>query len=178
MKTHRPPSFARQRGAALAVSLIMLILVTLLAAAGFMMSTTEARGAAGWSDRQRAMFAAEGVLKEAEQAVSALVAANSDVESAVAAKGTGYYLRKNGDLPDLDPWPADESIEARQVDARTESAYYLVVYEGKATAAGDGLLDASGRLNTAAAKPRFTLYAKAGGIKAGTYVVLSTSKEF
>lgn len=167
-----------QRGAALIVSLIMLILVSLLAAAGFMMSTSEARGAAGWSDRQRAMFAAEGVLKEAEQAVSAMVAVSANIETAVAAKGTGYYLRKNGDLPALDPWPNASSIAAAAVDSRTGAAHYIVVYEGKAVGSGDGLLDSSGRLNKTSAKPRFTLYAKAGGIKDGTYVVLSTSKEF
>lgn len=170
-------SLKTQKGAVLLVSLIMLILVSLLAAAGFMLSTNEARGAAGWSDRQRAMFAAEGVLQEAELAVSSIVASSADVESAISAKGTGYYLRKNGDVPVFDPWPSGNSVAATQPNSGAEEAYYIVVYEGKAVGSNDGMLS-GGRVNQTAAKPRFTLYAKAGGIKEGTYVVLSTSKEF
>ncbi|NSL55269.1 pilus assembly PilX family protein [Uliginosibacterium aquaticum] len=169
-------SFDRQRGAALLVSLIMLILVSLLAAAGFMLSTGEARGAAGWSDRQRSMFTAEGALKEAEVAVASLVASSQDIETALNGR-SGYFLRKNGNVPDFDPWPVSSSISATQPNSGADNAYYIVVYEGKAVGSNDGMLS-GGRVNQTAAKPRFTLYAKAGGIKEGTYVVLSTSKEF
>ncbi len=176
----RPFQPKRQRGAALAVALIMLIMVSLLAAAGFLLSTTEARGAVSWSDRQRAMFVAEGVLKEAEDVVKTLVANNSNVEGAVAGKGTGYYIRTTGNVPSMSSWPKDKAVNATSKDQRLEagSAQYIVVYEGAALPAGDGMLDSAGRLNVASAKHRLTLYAKAGGIREGTYVVLSTSKEF
>lgn len=170
----------RQQGAALLVALIMLVLISMLAAAGFFMSTGEARGAAGWSDRQRAMFAAEGALKQASESVAALVAANTDVEAAVSNLGTsaGYYLRKNGNVPELSPWPTSGVVTGTSKDARTSDVYYFVVYEGKSISTGNAIVNSTGALNNQAAKPRFTIYSKAGGIKDGTLVVLSTSKEF
>ncbi|MEC5384332.1 PilX N-terminal domain-containing pilus assembly protein [Uliginosibacterium sp. H3] len=170
----------RQQGAALLVALVMLILVSLLAAAGYTMATGEARGAAGWSDRQRAMFMAEGALKEAEDKTRALVAASPDVEAAVRTKrsaSAGYYVRKDGDMPALDPWPTTGIEAASNAESRSDAPSYIIVFEGKAIGSNDGMLS-NGRVNQAAGKPRFTLYAKAGGIKEGSYVVLSTAKEF
>lgn len=170
----------KQQGAALLVALIMLVLISMLAAAGFFMSTSEARGAAGWGDRQRAMFAAEGALKEASEGLAALVAANADVEAAVSSLGAsaGYYLRKNGDTPALDPWPSSGIIAGTSKDSRTTDVSYFIVYEGKSISTGNSIVNASGALNNQASRPRFTIYSKAGGIKDGTLVVLSTSKEF
>lgn len=171
----------QQQGAALLVALIMLVLISMLAAAGFFMSTGEARGAAGWGDRQRAMFAAEGALKEASESVESFVAANAvNVEAAVGSQ-KGYYKRHDGDLPDVSDashWTADNSIKATAVDSRADNISYMVVYEGTAPQAGQGFLQSNGNVNKTSTRPRFTIYAKAGGIKDGTYVVLSTSKEF
>lgn len=170
----------QQRGAALAVALIMLIMVSLLAAAGFLLSTTEARGAVNWSDRQRAMFVAEGVLKEAEAAVKTVVASSSNVEQTVVDKGKGYYVRTAGSVPPMNPWPKGSAVDATSKDTRLESgsAQYIVVYEGKAAPSGMGELGPNGNPIKSGEKPRFTIYAKAGGIREGTFVVLSYSNEF
>ena len=171
--------FRRQRGAALAVALIMLVMISLLAAAGFLLSTTEARGAVNWSDRQRAMFVAEGALKEAEAAVKT-VAASANVEQAVSNKGQGYFIRSEGRVPPMNPWPSGNAINATSKDSRLEagSAQYIVVYEGKAAPSGMGEVGANGSSVKSGQKPRFTIYAKAGGIREGTHVVLSYSNEF
>lgn len=177
-------SFRRpQGGAALVVALIMLVMVSLLAAASFMMATTEARGAAGWSDRQRAMFSAEGALKEAEAAVKAL-AAKDDVLGAVSAKSNGYYVRHHQTkvVPDVSVasnWVTANAVQATAVDTNVTEVFYMVVYEGTAPqGGGSGFVTGTGGVAKTSVRPRFTLYAKSGGLKDGTFVVLSTSKEF
>lgn len=176
---HRP---CQQKGAALVIALIMLVMVSLLAAGGFLLSTTEARGAAGWSDRQRALFTAEGALIQGESAAKTLIGATdassqTAVESAVRNAGTGYYVRTDGTVPDLDPWPTAKSIKATIPDgSKVSSIYYMIVYEGMGTVSGSGLVSGNGNTSQTSAKPRFTIYAEAGGIKETTYVVLSSSK--
>ena len=185
MKTS-PISFSRhQRGAALAVALIMLIMVSLLAAGGFFLTTGEARGAASWSDRQRAMFAAEGVLKEAEDAVKAKISGSQDIRQTILNAGAGYYVRHESSIPEASEattWSSGSAIAAsatETADSRLSGGvYYFAVFEGYGQATGNALLTGSGNINEATKKPRFTLYAKAGGLKEGTFVVLSTSKEF
>ncbi|MEN3112205.1 PilX N-terminal domain-containing pilus assembly protein [Uliginosibacterium paludis] len=169
-----------QQGAALIIALIMLIMVSLLGAAGYLMSTSESRASAGWSDRQRALFAAEGALKEAENAVKDGVAKQGDVRQAVIDKGTGYFVRHESTLPEMKTatdWTDGNAVTA--TDPHGGGVFYRVVFEGKAASAdGTEEFKATGGVNQAAKKSRFTLYAKAGGIKEGTFVVLSTSKEF
>ena len=185
MKTPVHSSFRQQRGAALAVALIMLIMVSLLAAGSFFLTTGEARGAASWSDRQRAMFAAEGVLKEAEDAVKTKIAGSLDVRQTVLNAGTGFYVRHESTVPEASTsttWTTATAIKAvatETADSRLSGGvYYFAVFEGYGQATGNALLTGTGAINEATKKPRFTLYAKAGGLKEGTYVVLSTSKEF
>lgn len=171
-----------QQGAALVVALIMLILVSLLGAAGFFMSTTEARGATGWSDRQRALFAAEGALKEAEAAVKTLVASNTTVDTRQLVSGrTGYYIRHDSTVPDVSVatnWTTSNAISATTATDLSGKVFYFIVYEGAAPTLDQGLLQGNGNVNQSATRPRFTLYAMAGGYKDGTQVVLSTSEEF
>lgn len=169
----------KQNGAALIVALIMLILVSLLAAGGYMLSTTESRSSAGWSDRQRALFAAEGALKEAETVVRAGVASSPDVREAVLNKGAGYYVRHESTLPDMSQsanWTNNTAIAA--TDIQGVKVFYMVVFEGMASPTdGTEEFKTTGGVSDATQKPRFTLYAKAGGLKDETFVVLSTSKE-
>lgn len=174
-----------ERGAALIIALIMLIMVSLLAAAGFLLTTSEARGAIGWSDRQRALFTAEGALTEGVAAAKAIV--NSDTlttsESSVAervrAAGTGFFVRTDGTVPDLNPWPDSQSVEATAKDANlTSKIHYIVVYEGSGVSSGSALVTGNGNTNKSSIQPRFTVYAQSGGIKDGTNVVLSTTTAF
>lgn len=176
----------RQRGAALVVSLIMLVLASLVAAGGFFLSTEEARGASSWSDRQRALFAAEGALKEAEEAVRNKIVGSVNVRQTVLSGGNGYYVRHASAIPDVSAeatWKAGSALslpatQTMKADTRlADGVAYFVVFEGYGQAPGEALLTGSGNVNDAAKIPRVTLYAKAGGIKKGTFVVLSTSIE-
>lgn len=181
------PQFpTRQRGAALVVSLIMLVLASLVAAGGFFLSTEEARGASSWSDRQRALFAAEGALKEAEEAVRNKITGAANVRQTVLSGGNGYYVRHASVIPDVSAeatWKSGSALvlpatQTMKADTRlADGVSYFVVFEGYGQATGNALLTGSGNVNEAAKKPRFTLYAKAGGIKKGTLVVLTTSTE-
>jgi type IV pilus assembly protein PilX len=67
--TPLPPSHS-QRGVALAVSLILLIIVTLLALSNFQTVTLEEKMTAATYDRQLAFQAAEAALREGEQYVT------------------------------------------------------------------------------------------------------------
>lgn len=176
----------QQRGVALVVSLIMLVLASLVAAGGFFLSTEEARGASGWSDRQRALFAAEGALREAKAAVSNKTAGSVNVRQTMLSAGNGYYVRHTSTIPDVSAeatWKAGSALslpatETMKADTRlADGVAYFVVFEGYGQAQGEALLTGSGNVNEAAKTPRVTLYAKAGGIKKGTFVVLSTSIE-
>lgn len=165
----------RQRGVTLVIAMIMLVLVSLLAAAAYLMSTGEARGATGWSDRQRAIFLAENALRTAESAVATLVAGKPDVANLIAAQGTtaGYYLRASGNVPTLNPWPSSGTVEvSTPIEGKTATAHYLVIYEGRAPAFGERLP------STRSLRSRFTLIAQAGGLKPETNVVLSVSREY
>lgn len=63
-----------QRGSALIISLVMLVVLTLLGISGIQSSTLEIRMAANAEDRNRAFQAAEYALKIAEDKVSEMVA--------------------------------------------------------------------------------------------------------
>lgn len=174
------PAYRRaQRGAALAIALILLVLASLLGAAGYLASTSEVRGAIGWSDRQRALFLAESALREAEQVLAGKVKGVTDIESTIRAAGTGYYVRADNNLPAYNPWNTTRTIKATAIDTRASDAYYMIVYEGLAPAFGSELVGANGAANPASStRARFTLYARAGGIREGTGVTLSVSREY
>jgi len=178
----------RQRGAALIVSLIMLVMVSLLAAAGFLATTGEARGAAGWSDRQRALFLAETTLREAVSLTQSVVDANrTRVKQAVLAKGAtqGFFVRDD-DTFNILPWNEktfnDNSATftnlATQTGLSGAAGRYAIVFEGMVSRESGGVVGGAGSTSQTAQRPRFTIYAKAGGQRDGTLVVLSTSKEF
>ena len=173
MKARSLPS--RQRGVTLVIAMIMLVLVSMLAAAAYLMSTGEARAASGWSDRQRAIFLAENALKEAESTVGTVVAGQADVANVIAHKGTGYYVRSAGSVPAFNPWPTDSSVEVTTtIDGKTATAHYIVIFEGNAPAFGEQLAGTP----ASSKRSRFTLVAQAGGLKPETNVVLSVSREY
>ncbi|MFA9439197.1 PilX N-terminal domain-containing pilus assembly protein [Uliginosibacterium sp. sgz301328] len=167
-----------QRGVALIMALVLLIMVALLAAVGFGTASVESRGAAGWGDRQRAFFLAESAAKEAESVVAALTT-SADLATAVRAKGTGFYVRADGGVPAYNPWPTSSSVKASKLVTGTTDAYYMVVFEGFAPALGSQLVGNNGAVNLSmSGRPRFTIYASAGGLRGETNVVLSMSREY
>lgn len=66
----KPPSRARERGAVLAVSLILLLVMTLLAVFALRGTLLEGRMAAGQKDRSLAFQAAEAALRLAEEEIA------------------------------------------------------------------------------------------------------------
>ena len=126
-------------------------------------------------DADRVLAIAENALKTAESAVATLVAGKPDVANLIAAQGTaaGYYLRANGNVPTLNPWPSSGTVEvSTPIEGKTATAHYLVIYEGRAPAFGERLP------STRSLRSRFTLIAQAGGLKPETNVVLSVSREY
>lgn len=176
-----PSSKRRQQGAALIVTLILLILVSLIGIGGYLATTGEVRSAAGWSDRQRALYLAESTMQMALTSAR-LLAQQSNVRSAVLAKGQGYYVRDQGTLHIL-PWN-EATFEKNAYSVSNiagmagTSGSYIVVYEGMATSGSSGgVVSVNGSKNTTTQHARFTIYAKAGGQRDGTLVVLSTAQE-
>lgn len=143
-----------------------------------MLTTTEARGAANWSDRQRALFIAESALSEAVAKVETLRKTNgpSTLQSAVSGDmgGTGFYKREDKEFNALTHWPDKKCAPATSLLAKTE-ACYVIVFDGLATQENTALVNGSQSPQKSA---RFTFYAHAEGLRAGTLVVLSTSKAF
>jgi type IV pilus assembly protein PilX len=82
---------ARQRGNALLVSMIMLLLVLLLAVAGMRMVTLEARIAANMVENQRMYETADGTLREGERKLLEHAVALKPCNGAVTpvAEGSG-----------------------------------------------------------------------------------------
>ncbi|MFT4172930.1 MAG: PilX N-terminal domain-containing pilus assembly protein [Rhodocyclaceae bacterium] len=168
----------RQGGVALIMALVLLVMVSLLAVVGFGAATIEARGASGWSDRQRAFFLAESAGKEAESVVASL-ATSADVLTAVRNRGTGFYVRADNNVPLYKPWPTDSSVAASGIVDGAGKAYYMVVFEGYAPALGGQLIGNSGATHAASTdRARFTIYASAGGLRGETNVVLSMAREY
>jgi len=179
MKTH--PYKSAQCGAALVVSLILLVMVSLIAAAGYIATTGEARSAAGWSDRQRALYLAESTLQIALVDATILSRAGN-VRQAMIDKGVGYYIRGENAFAVL-PWN-EHTFDTKSVEVTNlagmagTSGRYVIVYEGKvATGNTGGVVSSNGGKSTTSQHARFTVYAKAGGQRDGTLVVLSTAQE-
>lgn len=179
MRTPRYKS--AQQGAALVVSLILLVMVSLIAAAGFIATTGEARSSAGWSDRQRALYLAESAMQVALSEAT-ILARKANVKQAVLTKGDGFYVRGETAFAVL-PWNEhtfnSHSVELTNLANMTgTSGRYVVVYEGMAaTSASGGVVSSTGSKSKSSQHARFTIYAKAGGQRDGTLVVLSTAQE-
>lgn len=184
MKNHRQIVLSHpQRGAALIVSLIMLVMVSLLAAGGFLITTSEARAAANWGDRQRALFMAEDALVQAVDVITTLnkTTGARELQAAAATAATGsFYQRDAGTFDATTGWPATitpgEGCTAVSNATTKSTACYVIVFDGLAPQSNMSLASTSSSLPPASA--RFTFYARAGGQRANTFVVLSTSRAF
>ncbi|WP_018405146.1 pilus assembly PilX family protein [Marinobacter gelidimuriae] len=93
LKAHRLPlSKERQRGSALIVSLIMLLLITLVAVAGMQTTIMQERMSANLYDRELAFQAAEAALREGE----ALIMTGSEP---VITNSNGLYVLDHANRP-------------------------------------------------------------------------------
>lgn len=90
---HRRPPSASQRGAILAVSLLLLLVVTIIGVAGMQVTTLQERMAGNTKSRSIALEAAEVAVRDAEEYLDAIVA-TSDFD----ASGP-YYSQGNAPDP-------------------------------------------------------------------------------
>lgn len=94
------PSFAakKQRGVALIISLILLVLMTLVGLAGIRMISKEERMVAQVYDRSLALQAAESALREAEGKIEDAGRPTPAVNAACALSGAPAQVMVCGDL--------------------------------------------------------------------------------
>lgn len=135
-----PGRHARQRGAALLVVMIFLVVAALLGTATTLGSVGGSRDASLWSDRQRAVFLADTVASQVQADIRTLAQETSgDLAAALRVPAQGYYVRADGNAPDWMGWPADSATGSRTV-GNFPAARYFVVYEGASPGASGGLL--------------------------------------
>lgn len=122
-----------QQGAALLVVVIFLMLATLLGVSTTAGSVASTRTAAGWSDRQRALYLADTVANAATAEIKTLVeATNGDLAAAMRAPAIGHYVRSDGNAPNWMQWPADSGTNGYTISSYPQARYF-VVYEGEKT---------------------------------------------
>lgn len=139
MPIHPAPS--RARGAALIVSLILLLVMTILGISGIQTTTMETRMAANSADRNLALQAAEHALRTAEAAVRAKVesgayasefGSSTGLYNTLVQDGTGQQATCLPNRPWLtDAWSAGNSIDAGSITGVTLNANprYMVGYD-------------------------------------------------
>lgn len=130
-QTCQPPG--SQQGAALLVVVIFLMLATLLGVTTTAGSVAGTRTAAGWSDRQRALYLADTVANAATTEIKTLVEnTNGDLATAMRVPTVGHYVRSDGNAPNWMQWPADSGTNGYTISSYPQARYF-VVYEGEKT---------------------------------------------
>lgn len=127
------PPCGSQQGAALLVVMILLMVATLLGLSTTAGSVAGTRTAAGWSDRQRALYLADTVANAAITEIKTLVTStNGDLATAMRVPTAGHYVRSDGNAPNWMQWPADSATGGYTVNSYPQARYF-VVYEGEKT---------------------------------------------
>ncbi|RMD78758.1 MAG: pilus assembly protein PilX [Gammaproteobacteria bacterium] len=168
----RAPRLRRraQRGSALVVSLLVLLVLTLLALAGTRSTTLEERMAGNFRDRHLAFQAAETALRDAEAFIEG-------VASTGAFNGAGGLLGQADPEPDYnDPatWTAGASrAYSGSLPGVASQPRYIIKHLGSTGGASGGSLNIGGYGQAQAGGVqlfRITVQAVGGG--AGTRVLL------
>jgi len=135
-----PPCAARQRGAVLIVSLIMLVVITMIAAGSMRGTILEEKMAGNSRDRNLAFQAAESAVREGEMSIE-------NVASLGGFKGTGGLFGRTDAEPDYAA-EATWTNGSRHIDAGADYGafqapqYFIKVFT---TVAGtEGALNLSG----------------------------------
>jgi len=95
---------AKQKGAALAVSLIILLIMTIIGLQGISSTTLEERMSRNYRDSQLSFQAAESALRDGEALVEATLF-NMDDYSSTCANGLCFYSSAEGECPAETPEP-------------------------------------------------------------------------
>ena len=129
MNTPRPTMRRRQRGATLLISLIMLVVLTLFAVAGFNLSSVNLKIAGNFQAQRGLEAAASQALEQVlstptafSLAPAAQTVAVSGYNVAVSAAACNYYRTATGygkDIETLAPEDTDWEVRAAATDAVT-----------------------------------------------------------
>jgi type IV pilus assembly protein PilX len=173
-------SRANNKGISLPIALILLIAGALIAAASAQSSSWNTRANNGWSDRQRALFQAESIIKVAEDRIETLMTdAGDDIPTAVRGAGAGFLVRGDSGVPaSWKNWPSNAAIVGSTTG--TDASEFFVIYEGAVLYdAETGLSGASGSSDLdSAVLHRYSIVVKAGGRQEGTSVVLQVVRQY
>ncbi|MGH8501584.1 MAG: pilus assembly PilX family protein [Gammaproteobacteria bacterium] len=172
-KTTRTSAAKRQRGAALAVSLVILLVMTMLGVAGMRMTTLEERMAGNTLDRQRAFEAAEATLLAAEAYLTAQVASTNVFDN---DGSDGLYDNSEPNLSQSLAWN-DSDSRAYTGDVGTKSSPRFVIqhYGTVAADADQTNLDNYGQGTGAGAIGLFRITARSTGGSGNAPVVLQST---
>lgn len=135
-----PPCASRQRGAVLIVSLIMLVVITMIAAGSMRGTILEEKMAGNSRDRNLAFQAAESAVREGEMFVE-------DVASLGGFKGTSGLFGRTDAEPDFAA-AATWTNGSRHIDAGAKYGAYQApqyfIKQFTTVAGADGALNLSG----------------------------------
>ncbi len=146
--------FKGQQGAALIVSLIILLAMTLLAVTSMRGTTTELAMAGNLRESSLAFQSAEAGLRYAEAQV-ALSTSTSSIDNLVGK------FTADPDYLDADSW-TKESAKAAEIDlessVRVENPQYMIKFVAENSPDRLGLLNTGGGYNAAAKTPPVAIY--------------------
>ncbi|MCP4489103.1 MAG: hypothetical protein GY820_17590 [Gammaproteobacteria bacterium] len=162
----KPPNrFKRQQGAALIVSLIILIAMTLLGITSMRGTTTELAMAGNLRESSLAFQAAEAGLRSAE-----IIVADSISSSSIANQVDQDTAEP--DYFDASSWTGADDADIDLSSVGVTSPQYIIKYVGENSGDRLGLLNTGGGYNAAAETPPVAIYrvtARASGLTRTTF---------
>ena len=169
---HTPPG-TLQRGVALAVSLIILLVMTMLGVAGMRMTTLEERMAGNTLDRQRAFEAAEAALLAAEAYLTAQVASTNVFDT---NGSDGLYNDAIQNISQSLTWnDSDSRAYSGNVGTKSPARFVIQSYGTVAANADQLNLDNYGQGTGAGAIGLFRITARSTGGSGNAAVVLQST---
>jgi type IV pilus assembly protein PilX len=133
----KPPE---QAGAALLMSLIILLVMTVLGISAMSNTILETKMAHNTQQRQIAYQAAETALREAEQWIATNITTTSDITTHFtgedASSETAYYNSQKTKKPqdwahDTSQWTSTNSIAVDKLDTDVEDPKFIIEYMGR-----------------------------------------------
>ena len=167
----------RQRGMVLLVALVMVVLMSLVAAASIKGSNLQEAMSGGMRDRNIAFQAAESALREAEETV---VTSNVDVLAVQNRDGYFVDLNKSATTPRPTEWTLndwkDDGLQLSGIEKVSVQPFVVteqLSYSGNVINSGDGIDFVSQERNTEYQFYRITV--RSTGLTENTEVILQST---
>lgn len=141
MRTHYRPGSSNQRGAALVVGLIMLVLITIMLVSAMVLSTSNFRSVSNMQFREEALAAANRAI---EQVISSNFTADpkaEEIEVDIDNDGdTDYFVQVDRPtcISAVQAFGAEPNSEWQVPPQMTVSSTWNTVWDIRASVAGDG----------------------------------------